>query len=102
MNCELILPGIQASPPLRGPLTFTSEPFLFSLIVVDAPSVSIAFSNGSNGLLARLSLARSLVLVGDVPAMAVRNLRLAPDSPQSIGSMHEASFSVPEDTIRPF
>src|SRR6266571_2963606 len=93
---------MHVSPPLSGPLTFTSEPSLFSVIVVEAPSVSIALSNGSNGLLASITLARSVVLADDVPAMAVRNLRVAPDSPQSIGVVHETNFLVPQDTIRLF
>jgi len=45
----------------------------------------IACTSGSNGLLASLGLHVSLTVLREVDAIAVRNLRVAPDSPQSKG-----------------
>ena len=45
----------------------------------------IAFTSGSKGLLASLGLPVNLTVPREVDAIAVRNLRVAPDSPQSNG-----------------
>lgn len=85
MNWELVSPRTVTSPPRRGPLTIISKPRVSENARAEAPRTLIAFTSGSNGLLASLGLHVSLTVLREVDAIAVRNLRVAPDSPQSKG-----------------
>src|SRR6266699_3518628 len=85
INWELMSPRVVTSPPLRGPLTSTSKPGLSENARAEAPRVLIASTSGSKGLLASLGLPVNLTVLREVDAIAVRNLRVAPDSPQSNG-----------------
>src|SRR5690242_14579537 len=87
MNWELTSPRIVTSPPLSGPLTKTSNPWGSEIFLASAPNVLIAFVSGSKGLPERLGLPVSLTVLRDVEEIAVRNLRVAPDSPQSMGRL---------------
>src|SRR2546422_7216446 len=93
-NWELISPRTVTSPPLRGPLTSTSSPLLSETAWAEAPRALIAFTSGSNGLLAILRLPLSLTVFRDVEDIAVRNLRVAPDSPQSIGLLDAVGLMI--------
>jgi hypothetical protein len=95
MNWELMSPRMVASPPLRGPLTSTSNSSALEIAFASAPSVLIAFTSGSNGLVARLCLPVSLTVLSDVEDIAVRNLSVAPDSPQSMGLLDVVGLLVP-------
>src|SRR2546425_4252604 len=95
MNWELMSPRIVTSPPLRGPLTSTSKPCLSEIARASAPSVLIAFTSGSSGLLASLGLQVNLTVFSEVDEIAVRNLRVAPDSPQSMGLLVVVGLLIP-------
>src|SRR5216683_5663669 len=85
INWELMSPRTVTSPPLIGPLTSTSKPRLSENARAEAPRVLIAFTRGSKGLSASLGLPVSLTVRREVDAIAVRNLRVAPESTQSNG-----------------
>src|SRR6266567_4897769 len=95
MNWELMSPRIVISPPLSGPLTRTSNPCLSENARAEAPRVLIAFTSGSKGLLASLALPVNLTVLREVDAIAVRNLRVAPDSPQSKGLLVVVGLLIP-------
>jgi len=102
MNWELISPGTVTSPPLRGPLTSISSPRAPEIAVAEAPRVLTALTSGSNGLLESLRLPQSLTVFRDVEDIAVRNLRVAPDSPQSIGLFEVVGLLTPLEIVRVF
>ncbi len=62
----------------------------------------IAFTSGSNGLLASFALPVSLTVLREVDEIAVRNLRVAPDSPQSIGRLVVVGLLIPLEIVRVF
>src|SRR5438552_440553 len=102
MNWELISPRSVTSPPLRGPLTSTSSPRASEIAWAEAPRELIAFTSGSSGLLASLRLQLSLIVFRDVEDIAVRNLRVAPDSPQSIDLFEVVGLLIPLEIVRVF
>ena len=102
MNWELISPQSVTSPPLRGPLTSTSSPRASEIAWAEAPRELIAFTSGSSGLLASLRLQLSLIVFRDVEDIAVRNLRVAPDSPQSIDLFEVVGLLIPLEIVRVF
>src|SRR2546427_7388538 len=102
MNWELISPRTVTSPPLRGPLTSTSSPRVSEIARAEAPRALIAFTSDSIGLLASLRLPFSLTVFRDVEAIAVRNLRVAPDSPQSIDLFEVVGLLTPLEIVRVF
>ena len=102
MNWELMSPGTVTSPPLRGPLTSTSNPCVSEMARAEAPRVLIAFTSGSNGLLASLGLPLSLTVFREVEEIAVRNLRVAPESPHSIGRLDVVGLLIPLEIVRVF
>src|SRR5436309_14834606 len=102
MNWELMSPRIVTSPPLRGPLTRTSRPCASEIAWADAPRALTAFTSGSNGLLASLRLPPSLTVFRDVEDIAVRNLRVVPDSPHSIGLFEVVGLLTPLEIVRVF
>src|SRR6266567_1157191 len=95
MNWELMSPRIVTSPPLRGPLTSTSKPRVSENARAEAPRSLMAFTSGSKGLLASFGLPVSLTVLREVDAIAVRNLRVAPDSPQSKGLLVVVGLLIP-------
>ena len=101
-NWELMSPRIVTSPPLRGPLTSTSNPLVSEIIRAEAPRVLMALTSGSNGLLASLGLPDSLTVFREFDAIAVRNLRVAPDSPQSMGLLVDVGLPIPREIVRVF
>src|SRR2546426_5202273 len=102
MNWELMSPRIVTSPPLRGPLTRTSNPFLSETVPAEAPRALTAFTRGSKGLLASLGLPLSLTVFREVDEIAVRNLRVAPESPQSMGLLDVVGLLTPLEIVRVF
>src|SRR2546426_1785848 len=102
MNWELMSPGTVTFPPRRGPLTRTSSPYASEIAWAEAPRALTAFTSGSNGLLASLRLPLSLTVFREVDEMAVRNLRVAPDSLQSIGLLDVVGFLTPLEIVRVF
>src|SRR5712692_4018993 len=102
MNWELMSPRIVTSPPLRGPLTNTSSPFLSEVVPAEAPRVLTAFTSGFKGLLASLRLPLSLTVFREVDDIAVRNLRVAPESPQSMGLLDVVGLLTPLQVVRVF
>ena len=102
MNWELMSPGTVTSPPLRGPLTSTSSPRVPEIAVAEAPRVLTALTSGSNGLLESFRLPLSLIVFRDVEDIAVRNLRVAPDSPQSIDLFEVVGLLIPLEIVRVF
>jgi hypothetical protein len=102
MNWELTSPGTVTSPPLRGPLTNTSSPYVSEAARAEAPRVLTAFTSGSKGLLASLGLPLSLTVFREVDEIAVRNLRVAPESPQSMGLLDVVGLLIPLEIVRVF
>src|SRR3989442_6312275 len=102
MNWELMSPRIITSPPLRGPLTSTSNPCVSEIARAEAPRVLTAFTRGSRGLLASLGLPLSLTVFREVDEIAVRNLRVAPESPQSMGLLDVVGLRIPSEIVRVF
>src|SRR5438094_5571466 len=102
MNWELMSPGTVTSPPLRGPLTSTSSPRVPEIAVAEAPRVLTALTSGSNGLLESFRLPLSLTVFREIEDIAVRNLRVAPDSPQSIGLFEVVGLLTPLEIVRVF
>ena len=102
MNWELMSPRIVTSPPLRGPRTNTSSPFMSEIVPAEAPRVLTAFTSGSRGLLASLGLPLSLTVFSEVEEIAVRNLRVAPESPQSMGLLDVTGLLIPLEIVRVF
>src|SRR2546428_9916658 len=102
MNWELMSPRIEISPPLRGPLTSTSSPCVSEIAWAEAPRVLTAFTSGSKGLLASPGLPLSLTASREVDEIALRNLRVAPESPQSMGLLDVVGLLTPLESVRVF
>jgi len=68
----------------------------------ETPRVLIAFTSGSKGLLACLGVALSLTVFREVEEIAVRNLRVAPESPKSMGLLDVVGLLIPFEIVRVF